>query len=67
MLVGELWLHTEGEVWRTNQHTSEFAPLWNELWHDQKHSFCFDPYMFEQTWVQITDKNLPEGSVFREV
>lgn len=63
MLAGELWWQTEGEVLRMNQQTSEFAPRWNKLWHDQKHSLCFDPYMFEQTWVQVTDKSLPKGSV----
>lgn len=63
MLAGELWWQTEGEVLRMNQQTSEFAPPWNKLWHDQKHSLCFDPYMFEQTWVQVTDKSLPKGSV----
>lgn len=63
MLAGELWWQTEGEGLRKNQNTIELAPPWNELWHDQKHSLCFDPYMFEQIWVQVADKNLPEGSV----
>lgn len=63
MLAGDLWWQTEGEVLRKNQHTNEFAPPWNELWHDQKHNLCFDPYMFEQMLLKVTDKNLPQGFV----
>lgn len=55
------------EILRKNQQASEFAPPWNELWHDQKHSLCFDPQKFEQTWVQVADKNLPEGSVMQRI
>lgn len=62
MLAGELWWQTERLVLRKNQLTNEFSPPSNELWRGQKHSLCFDPYMFEQTRVQVADKNLPEGS-----